>query len=420
MAKGAPSCPHCQRAVSLRGPESGFLVCPHCRRGSNHHQGRLARHAGGVFPAPAPASLALSDGVTVQGRRYTVGGIAQYRDSDGHLSTDYDLIGRGDEVIGLEESDGEWTLNRYLPNGERLVKVEDGKAGLFKRTFTFDARYDLEVTAAVGEFEEPFNPRAKWRFDYYAGDEYGLVAERSPSGAIQAWYLSYALRPDEIGAPAGRRLAGGGGLGERISGFLGLAGSAAAPAARSRSPLLEKPASDGQVLRWSLIFAGIAVLLHVLFLITAQNKPVLDSGPRSTGEARQSNWISEPFELSGRRSNVQVKAETSLSNQWLGFELALVNKSSGKVFHIYEDAAYWYGYDGGESWSEGTPRPDFYFSSIPAGTYVLEVMTYADAPNLRYRLVLRRDVPRGSYLLYILIAFAALPALFWLRRHVKS
>lgn len=418
---GSLSCPHCQRSAPLYSADSGYLICPHCRRGSTHAGGKLARHASAAIPAPAGASLGLGDAIVVQGRHYTVGGIVQHRDEEGNRSTDYDLIGKGEEIVGLEEADGEWTLNRYLPNGARLVKKTDERAELFKQSFTFDDRYPVVVTAAAGEFEEPVAAGDKARFDYYEGSEYGLTAELSPAGQVLAWYLSYAIRADEIRAPAGRKLTAATGIGERLSGFLGLSGTAAAkPSITRASPLVKKPATDGQIVRWSLIFAAVAVVLHLLFMVTAQNKKIYDSGPRTTGAATQSSWISEPFELTGRRSNVQVQAQTSLNNQWMGYELALVNKTSGKVFHLYEDAGHWHGYDGGERWSEGTPRPEFYFSSIPAGTYVLEVMTYADAPNLGYRLALNRDVPRGNYLLYILIAFAAVPVLFWLRRNVKS
>jgi len=414
------ACPHCQRGVSLHSADSGFLICPHCRRGSAHAAGKLAHRATTAVPAPTGAALAPGDALVVQGRHYTVGGVVQYRDGEGNGSTDYDLIGKGDEIVGLEEAEGEWTLNRYLPNGERLVKKTDKRAELFKQAFTFDDSYRLDVVAAAGEFEEPVAAGDKVRFDYYEGSDYGLTAELSPAGQELAWYLSYSLRADEIRAPAGRKLARAG-LGERLSGFLGLTDAAVSrPSVARESPLTSKPATDGQIVRWSLIFAGIAILLHVLFMTAAQNKLVLDSGQRDTGAATQSSWISEPFEITGRRSNVQVQAATSLSNQWMGFELALVNKASGKVFHIYEDAGHWHGYDGGEAWSEGTPRPEFYFSSIPAGSYVLEVMTYADVPNIRYRLVLHRDVPRGSYLLYILIAFAVLPVLYWLRHNVKN
>lgn len=421
MAGRSLSCPHCQRSVSLHSADSGYFICPHCRRGSNHAGGKLTRHTTTMIPAPTGAALAPGDALVVQGRHYTVGGVAQYRDEEGNRSTDYDLIGKGGEIVGLEEADGEWTLNRYLPNGERLVKKTGQRAELFKQAFTFDDRYPVAVTAAAGEFEEPIAAGDKARFDYYEGSEFGLTAELSPAGQVQAWYLSYAIRADEIRPPAGRKLSAATGIGERLSGILGLAGAAADKSSITRaSPLVKKPATEGQIVRWSLIFAGIAILLHVLFIVTAQNKKVYDSGPRTTGAATQSSWISEPFELTGRRSNVQVQAQTNLSNQWMGYELALVNKTSGKVFHLYEDASHWHGYDGGERWSEGTPRPEFYFSSIPAGTYVLEVMTYADVPNIQYQLVLNRDVPRSSYLLYILIAFAALPGLHLLRRYAKN
>ncbi|MBL8417257.1 MAG: hypothetical protein JNN31_03375, partial [Dechloromonas sp.] len=64
---------------------------------------------------------------------------------------------------------------------------------------------------------------------------------------------------------------------------------------------------------------------------------------------------------------------TSLDNNWIGLDLMLVNKASGQAWPATREIAYYYGRDGGESWSEGGRDDEVVFLNIPPGTYYLTV-----------------------------------------------
>ena len=72
-------------------------------------------------------------------------------------------------------------------------------------------------------------------------------------------------------------------------------------------------------------------------------------------------------------SKLVVKNETNLSNNWIGLNLALVNKKTGTAYPANREIAFYQGYDGGESWSEGSREDEISFVDIAPGQYYLAV-----------------------------------------------
>ena len=67
---------------------------------------------------------------------------------------------------------------------------------------------------------------------------------------------------------------------------------------------------------------------------------------------------------------VDVEITTSLSNSWLGFDLALINLETGDAHNIDTEVSYYSGVEGGESWSEGSTTATM-VAAAPAGRAVL-------------------------------------------------
>jgi hypothetical protein len=68
-----------------------------------------------------------------------------------------------------------------------------------------------------------------------------------------------------------------------------------------------------------------------------------------------------------------VRNTTTLDNNWIGLDMMLVNKASGEAWPASREIAYYYGNDGGESWSEGNREDEVVFLAIPPGTYYVAV-----------------------------------------------
>jgi hypothetical protein len=83
--------------------------------------------------------------------------------------------------------------------------------------------------------------------------------------------------------------------------------------------------------------------------------------------------VTREFAVEGKPRKITVRNTTSLDNNWLGLDLLLVNKATGEAWPAGRELAYYYGRDGGESWSEGSHRDEVVFRDIPPGTYYLTV-----------------------------------------------
>lgn len=331
-------------------------------------------------------------GIRVGGKPYTVAAVIQYKGRDAQRWTEYELVSAAGEWISLEHSsDEEWSLSRHLSHGTKRVHATAKEAELFGTVFPHYDNYAVSVDAILGEFEKLPNIGDRLRFACYEGEDYDLMAELGPDGKPCDWYLSYECdEPDMAGAALSE---------------------GASFQARHSSSLASSPKME--VAKWSAIFATLAVAIHLLFAQAGQNQLVYTSETRTVGDGVQ--WVSEPFRLTGRTSNVVARVDTDLNNQWLGLELTLVNTANSQWYRRYEEISLFQGYEGGESWREGDPDPDIYFSSIPAGEYVLQVEATADYPGLAYQFTLHRDVANSNYLLYVLAIFGVLPAVFALQ-----
>lgn len=62
-----------------------------------------------------------------------------------------------------------------------------------------------------------------------------------------------------------------------------------------------------------------------------------------------------------------------LDNNWIGFDMLLVNKVIGVVWLVVCELVYYYGWDGGESWFEGSCDDEVVFFDILFGIYYLMV-----------------------------------------------
>ena len=122
---------------------------------------------------------------------------------------------------------------------------------------------------------------------------------------------------------------------------------------------------------WKLAVA--AVLLQAYFVLMASGKPLLRQelafSPQMAGES----VVSREFEVRDKPRKLTVRNTTTLDNNWLGLDLLLVNKATGAAWPAARELAYYYGRDGGESWSEGSRDDEVVFLDIPPGTYYLTV-----------------------------------------------
>ncbi len=191
---------------------------------------------------------------------------------------------------------------------------------------------------------------------------------------------------------------------------------------------------------WGLFgaFFVAAMLMQGFFLLISANKPVYqrtfhfdargtpigteDEGfvpvETSGSTATFKTVTTDVFPLTGRTSNVVLKSQSNLDNNWLFVGLTLVEKDTGAVVRIGRELSYYHGYDGGESWSEGGSSDEVSLPSVPSGNYYLTVDAEADPRNSQavdYRLTVNRDVPYSTNFWITILLLSLYPIVAWWR-----
>ena len=164
-----------------------------------------------------------------------------------------------------------------------------------------------------------------------------------------------------------------------------------------------------------LVFLALsAILLSMLAgrWLTADREQIFAGSYTYRPGVPEASFVTQPFTLR-EAGTLDITIDTSLTNSWIGFDLALIDVSTGTAYNVGKEVSFYNGVENGESWSEGSRQEHVFVSSMPAGEYYLRVEPegpQGSAP-VGYSLRIRRDVP--SYLPYA-IGFALLIVLLFL------
>jgi len=155
-----------------------------------------------------------------------------------------------------------------------------------------------------------------------------------------------------------------------------------------------------------LVLALAAMLL--LNMVSAANDKVFEqSFTFVRADSTAAAIVTEPFDLKGRPSRLEVDVNASVSNDWLFFTLSLINEQTGETREFSEQVSYYYGRDQDGNWSEGDRSESVHLSAVPPGRYFLRIEPEggeASVPSVAYSVRVIRDVP--SFLFYLFAALA--------------
>lgn len=123
---------------------------------------------------------------------------------------------------------------------------------------------------------------------------------------------------------------------------------------------------------------GIAALVNLLIVLWAFSGTVTREFSAEARSPSGDEFLSEPFELDDAGTVHSLEFSAPVNNSWIYVEAALLNESNEVVAEFGAPIEYYYGVDGGESWSEGSTRYTDYFVIDRPGAYRL--LTRAEAP----------------------------------------
>lgn len=136
-----------------------------------------------------------------------------------------------------------------------------------------------------------------------------------------------------------------------------------------------------------------------------------DLGPGLLPGTPESAVFTRPF-LVDRRGNVRVQVTSPVNNSWLYVDGALINEDTGELQEFDVEVSYYYGSEGGESWSEGGQSGSAFLPAVTPGTYMLRLAPQWQMGLMppRYQVTVTSRVPRFRYFLLLVMGLFAWPA----------
>lgn len=353
-------CPACGAPLQARSKDILAVGCSTCgavvdTADSNY---KLLSAALGMRDEKYTPRIPLGSKGVLEGNPVEViGFLVRQSKSDGiaYDWREYLLAGENGTYRWLTEYNGHWNVVDVLsdpPRASGIIEIENVQYG--GQSFRHFATTPVaEVIQVAGEFTWRVQRGETNRvLDYIAPP---LMLSRESTDNEQNWSLATYVAP------------------EAVAGAFKLSGRMIAPVgvyANQPNPWQE---TNRRVFKlfWKLALA--AIVLQLFFAFVAGGRTLLRQELVFSPHMAEDTLVTREFEVRGKPRKITVRNTTSLDNNWIGLDLMLVNKASGQAWPTTRELAYYYGSDGGESWSEGSRDDEVVFLDIPPGTYYVTV-----------------------------------------------
>lgn len=400
------NCQKCSKQNTLKAfPFTQSFACVHCgARYALKKFDDFIRQQEGDRTDIGPDITIGTTGI-VKGIAYEVIGFAlkEEKKSDDAQWKEYTLYNPVEGFAFLSEYQGNWVYARETGDAPVLTSDDLKLFEYDNKPFALFNSYSYELRNAAGEFPyNAFNDDDKRVKEFICPPEMWIVEKNAREGII--WFHGEHISRKELKTAFGDSIV--------LPYKTGV--GAAEPKDHASIAALAVTA-----------FAGVLLLLFT-YIITTLNKEkrVLfdniytfdDSIPNTV------SFVTPKFHLEKWRSNLQFNVAAPVDNSWFELNATLVNAITGTEYSIEKGVEYYHGYSEGEYWQEGSQNELAFLSSIPAGTYYLQIQAiresagygfingyYRERPLDNFHLSVTYDVPFERNLIICMIAFLICP-----------
>jgi len=340
--------------------------------------------------------LPLGTSGTIKGIRYLVTGYMRKNENGTNYHWDeYTLFNPVHGAAYLSQYDGHWMFLKELTG---LPATEEKVARFEGIQYDLYSRYRSKLKTASGEFIYQLSSAESAYVEEYINPPEMLSKERTADNIT--WYKGEYIQPEDI-----------------KSGFEVLT----VPARKGVGmiqPFMAKFNSDvfRQLVIFLIVFWGLSQLY---FLQSAAEEIVFQQDFNISDSLNKKEIFSKSFDLKHGLSNAEVKLSTNVSNNWMYCAVTLVNEKTGDLYNVDLEAEYYFGYEGGENWSEGSNWVSKVVSSVPEGRYYLII--YSEKPTSMKNAYITVSVTRDVYIfsngLIVLILLLAYPVFYFYRKN---
>lgn len=393
------TCPHCN--ATLQGYDkqgTEVFVCPQCQslltkgdQGSFVYTEKLQKaRAEPIIPLGAEGVL---NDVT-----YRVICYAERKDDYNSVWGEYILLNEAEKRYAfLSEFNGHWNLLTPLDKTEvNVTEVATHNQTTFReQTYRLYSKYTASYIHARGEFFWPVHHRRMTPCREYIAPPHMVAKEGA--GQEAEYYFGTYVAPSRIKkafALPGVPYRIGKGVIQPFYGGIDV----------------------GYFAIGALAFIMLIIILNTFITIQAKEQMVFSQSFNIDDSTAGKPFVSEPFKLEGNRSNLQIEAFSQLSNSWVEADVSLVNEDTQEETGFVTGVEYYSGYDGGESWSEGSWSKEEILCAVDPGRYHF-VVTPAKDPSLMFaRMTLQAtwDVPVWWNAILVGIVMAVITGVLYL------
>jgi ribosomal protein S27E len=387
----ALACPKCGSAITLHDPAIQSVACPACLTVLAPENDGLAILHKAAAERVKP-KIPLGSRGRFEGHDWTVIGFQQREIAPANSYPpwqEYLLHHPQQGFRWLVEASGHWSWVRVLDTLPRYHE-EQPSATLQGTEFTRYGTGEAITRFVIGEFNWRIRVGETWQtLDLVAPPQ---MLSREKNASEVSWSLGEYRTPEEIAAAF--KL------------------PQALPEAKGIGAIQPNPRIEPhrRTTRYFGLFLLLIVLAQVGWFIFGSR--TLHEERLLFNPANDSTVTSKNFVLDRPARTLALTHETTLDNNWLGLNLALVEKRSGQAWQAASEISYWHGYDDGY-WSEGSEKHELVFRDLPAGEYYLVIDPEFSENNpapVGDRIAVVRDTTAWSNFLIALIALCA----FWL------
>lgn len=410
-----------------------FVVCPFCGAGFSRVDGLFMHQRSNLsIHDEIRTYLSLHDEAIINGARYILTGIIVRKEASAPYTwREFYLFNPAKGYLVLSEYDGHWILLEQLK-----IFPHDPKKALSllfdRKAYKLYNSYKTKLVSAVGEFCFDILEDTPPRIMEYISPPFMISSERSSSE--MSWYAGKHLEPSEVKSLFGKE--------DPPPKRIGIG-----------AVQVQKSWIDIDMLKTlSVGFILLMIMTQIFMLLTSSEAVVFEkdvymenletysssdvqyfdghNSSSSSGTVLTDSmmkaastpvpknlFVSETFELLSGSTNIEIATKADVSNSWLELEIALVNESNGKVYNIDNVIEYYQGYDGGESWSEGSRDDNTLLSNLEAGKYHLEISNYRGVinPPSTYSVKVTKGVQMWSNFFLILMLGLVIPGIIYWR-----
>lgn len=273
---------------------------------------------------------------------YTVTGIIVRKYGQATYWREYFLKNKKGDDTFLSESDGHWI---FLSEIDSKSIKEDRKTLTYEnRIYHFYETTPSSVSAAAGFFEDPLFLGITSYKEYVSGRSMISIETNSKGKAVFfGRHISRFEVKRAFQIPT-------------MPGYYGIG---------MVQPFYVNIRQSGNIL-------GIAALLICfiqLYIYTSRTNAVVFNETIRFQDVKNKEMVSNNFELKGGSAPMEVTLRSNVDNSWANAELSLVNEKTNEITYTSQDMEYYYGYEDGENWSEGSRKKEFNFCGIAPGKY---------------------------------------------------